>query len=240
MLIKVPLVIAIDGYSSCGKSTLAKRMAKELGYVFVDTGSMYRAVTLYFIRNGVSLNDHHEIEQALQNIELHFKNLDGSNHIFLNEESVEDKIRTLEVSGLVSEVAALSPVRRKMVALQQAMAGHHGIVMDGRDIGTVVFPHADVKIFITADNTIRAQRRLEELKHNNQTANIDDVVNNLAHRDHIDTTRKDSPLRQADDAVLIDNSKLTLDELFDKAMTIVNNVNDKLILRRVKTRTLSD
>jgi CMP/dCMP kinase len=216
-----PLVIAIDGYSSCGKSTLAKQLAKELHYVFVDSGAMYRAVTLYFIEHNIDLENSDQITTALADIHITFQNIQGQNTTFLNGRNVESEIRTLEVSELVSEVAAISIVRRKLVALQRDMMGKCGIIMDGRDIGTVVFPEADLKFFVTADPIIRAQRRYHELISKNQKADLQDVISNLRHRDHIDTTRDDSPLVQASDAIVLDNTDFSIDEQFKFAMEII-------------------
>ena len=216
-----PLVIAIDGYSSCGKSTLAKQLAKELHYVFVDSGAMYRAVTLYFIEHNIDLENSDQITTALADIHITFQNLHGQNTTFLNGRNVESEIRTLVVSELVSEVAAISSVRRKLVALQRDMMGKCGIIMDGRDIGTVGFPEADLKFFVTADPIIRAQRRYHELISKNQKADLQDVISNLMHRDHIDTTRDDSPLVQASDAIVLDNTDFSIDEQFNFAMEII-------------------
>jgi len=218
-LSQLPLVIAIDGYSSCGKSTLAKQLAKELHYVFVDSGAMYRAVTLYFLENNIDLGDGQQVFHALVHINISFQNISGENTTFLNGRNVETEIRTLKVSETVSEVAAISAVRRQLVASQRAMIGKFGMIMDGRDIGTVVFPDADIKFFVTADPIIRAQRRFQELISNNQKADLQDVIFNLQHRDHIDTTRKDSPLKQADDAIVLDNSDFTIMEQFDFALS---------------------
>jgi CMP/dCMP kinase len=215
------MIIAIDGYSSCGKSTLAKQLAKALGYVFVDTGAMYRAVTLFFLQNKVDIKNPSEVINALDKIHIHFENLKGENTTFLNCINVETKIRSIEVSGFVSEVAALSPVRTKMVDLQRNMSGNHGLVMDGRDIGTVVFPQADIKFFITADPGVRAERRYKELTAKGQISTKEEILKNLQHRDHIDTTRDDSPLRQADDAILIDNSLLSIDQQFELALHMI-------------------
>jgi cytidylate kinase len=219
---KKSLIIAIDGYSSCGKSTLAKQVAKELGYVFVDTGAMYRAVTLYFLDNNIDLEDADAVLSSLDNIHIKFENTNGHNTTFLNGENVESKIRSLRVSQMVSEVAAISSVRRKLVDLQRSMSRHTGLVMDGRDIGTVVFPNADIKVFVTADPMIRAQRRYQELLQNNQHADLHEVMSNLSHRDEIDTSRDDSPLRQADDAVVLDNSNFTVEEQFQFVMDLVD------------------
>jgi len=222
-----PLVIAIDGYSSCGKSTLAKQLAKELQYVFVDSGAMYRAVTLYFINNNIDFANSHQISEALSNINITFRNLEGQNTTFLNGRNVESEIRTLAVSELVSEVAAISSVRRKLVALQRAMMGKAGIIMDGRDIGTVVFPEADIKFFVTADPIVRAQRRYQELISKNQKADLHDVISNLRHRDHIDSTREDSPLTQASDAIVIDNTDFSIDEQFQFALKLIQEKQGK-------------
>ncbi len=221
-----PFIIAIDGFSSCGKSTLAKQIAKELDYIFVDTGAMYRATALFFIRSKVNLNDVSQINDALEAMTISFKNIDGNNVTFLNGENVESEIRSLEVSGMVSEVAAIPAVRRKMVALQRNMTDADGVVMDGRDIGTVVFPDADVKFFVTADPLIRAQRRYNEMVAKEEHPDIQEIISNLAHRDHIDSTRDDSPLRQAEDAILLDNTTLTKDEQFELALSFIRQKMD--------------
>lgn len=221
-----PFIIAIDGFSSCGKSTLAKQIAKELDYIFVDTGAMYRATALFFIRSEVNLNDVSQINDALEAMTISFKNIDGNNVTFLNGENVESEIRSLEVSGMVSEVAAIPAVRRKMVALQRNMTDADGVVMDGRDIGTVVFPDADVKLFVTADPLIRAQRRYNEMVAKEEHPDIQEIISNLAHRDHIDSTRDDSPLRQAEDAILLDNTTLTKDEQFELALSFIRQKMD--------------
>jgi CMP/dCMP kinase len=216
-----PLTIAIDGYSSCGKSTLAKQVAKALGYVFVDSGAMYRAVTLYFIEHSVDLEDDAQVHAALEKISITFENLEGKNTTFLNGVNVENEIRSLLVSNLVSEVSTVSAIRRKLVDLQRNLAGTKGIVMDGRDIGTVVFPNADIKFFLTADPMVRAQRRYDELLVKNQQADIHEVIENLAHRDEIDENREDSPLRQAADAILLDNTHFSISDQFDFVMDII-------------------
>ena len=221
-----PFIIAIDGFSSCGKSTLAKQIAKELDYIFVDTGAMYRATALFFIRSEVNLNDVSQINDALEAMTISFKNIDGNNVTFLNGENVESEIRSLEISGMVSEVAAIPAVRRKMVALQRNMTDADGVVMDGRDIGTVVFPDADVKLFVTADPLIRAQRRYNEMVAKEEHPDIQEIISNLAHRDHIDSTRDDSPLRQAEDAILLDNTTLTKDEQFELALSFIRQKMD--------------
>lgn len=218
------IIIAIDGFSSTGKSTLAKELAKRINYGYIDTGAMYRAVTLYFLRNDVDLKEDQKVKAALANVNITFQNIEGINTTFLNGENVEEKIRTLHVSQSVSDVAAISAVRRAMVSLQQAMGDEKGIVMDGRDIGTVVFPYAELKIFVTADPKIRAKRRYDELVAKGQNPKFEEVADNLKERDHIDSTREDSPLRQADDAILIDNSNLTREEQLEKAINMVKNV----------------
>lgn len=216
--ISKPVIIALDGYSSCGKSTLAKQIARHLHFLFVDSGAMYRAATLYFIENNIDVAKDNEVNNALENIHITFKNIDGENITFLNGRNVESEIRSLQVSGLVSEVSAISSVRKKMVELQRQMSSENGIVMDGRDIGTVVFPNADIKFFVTADPIVRAQRRYNELLSKNQKADLHEVISNLEHRDKIDTERADSPLRQADDAILLDNTHYDIDEQFSIVM----------------------
>lgn len=210
---KKNLVIAIDGYSSCGKSTLAKALAKKLGFIYVDSGAMYRAVTLYFLRNHIDVSDDAQVEDALQHIELNFHSRDYESHITLNGEEVSDEIRLMPVSENVSEVSAHKIVRHEMVKQQQRMGKSKNVVMDGRDIGTTVFPHAPVKFFMTADPKIRAERRFKELesKGNNHTT-LEEVFENLAHRDYADTTRKESPLIRAEDAIILDNTDLTQEE----------------------------
>ncbi len=216
------IVIAIDGYSSCGKSTLAKQLAKHLDIMYIDSGAMYRAVTLYFQQQDIDINDVHDVEVALENIHIAFKYIDDLNTTFLNGIDVEYEIRSLAVSQFVSEVAAIPTVRKKMVALQRDLAGKQSVVMDGRDIGTVVFPNADAKFFLTADPEVRAQRRYEELKaKNEENISLEDVLINLRHRDEIDTTRSDSPLRKADDAILIDNTHLSKTQQFDLALSYI-------------------
>ncbi|NEU08161.1 (d)CMP kinase [Flavihumibacter sp. R14] len=202
------IVVAIDGYSSCGKSTLAKALAKKLHFIYVDSGAMYRAVTLFFIRNNISLNDSAAIEQALKDIHLNFHSRDYQTHITLNDEEVSEEIRQMHVSELVSEVSAIKAVRKEMVRQQQRMGKSKNIVMDGRDIGTTVFPFAEVKIFMTADPKIRAERRFKELKSKGEEISLEDIFDNLAHRDFLDTTRKESPLTRAKDAIVLDNTTL--------------------------------
>lgn len=212
------IVIAIDGYSSCGKSTMAKDLAREVGYIYVDTGAMYRAVTLFAMRNGVFDADNNideaRLKALLPDVKLTFKLNSETKlpEVCLNGECVERDIRTLEVSQHVSPIAALPFVREKLVEQQQAMGKEKGIVMDGRDIGTVVFPDAELKIFVTASAEIRAQRRFKELEAKGMPANFDEILQNVEQRDYIDTHRETSPLRQADDALVLDNSHLTIAE----------------------------
>jgi len=205
-------MVAIDGYSSCGKSTLAKALAKELHFIYVDSGAMYRAVALYFLRNNVDLRDEHQIQEALKNVHLNFHSRDYQTHITLNDEEVSEEIRLMPVSEMVSAVAALHDVRFEMVKQQQRMGKSKNVVMDGRDIGTVVFPDAQVKFFMTADPKIRAERRFKELLPKNPDISLEDVFENLAHRDYQDTTRAESPLTRADDAIILDNTDLTQEE----------------------------
>lgn len=217
------LVVAIDGYSSCGKSTLAKALAKKLGFIYIDSGAMYRAVTLYFIRNHVNVNDPEAVASALEHIELNFHSQDYQSHITLNGEEVSEEIRQMPVSETVSEVSANKRVRKEMVRQQQRMGKSKNIVMDGRDIGTTVFPDAPVKFFMTADPKIRAERRYKELKSKGDTTtSLEDVFENLAHRDYADTTREESPLTRADDAIILDNTDLTEAEQLDFALDMVH------------------
>lgn len=212
------IVIAIDGFSSCGKSTMAKDLAREVGYIYVDTGAMYRAVTLFAMRNDVfdaeGNIDETRLKALLPDVKLTFQlnNETKQPEVCLNGENVERYIRTLEVSQHVSPIAALPFVREKLVEQQQAMGNEKGIVMDGRDIGTVVFPNAELKIFVTASAEIRAQRRFKELEAKGMPADFDEILQNVEQRDYIDTHRETSPLRQADDALVLDNSHLTIAE----------------------------
>lgn len=208
------IIIAIDGWSSCGKSTLAKELAHRLHYRYIDSGAMYRAVTLYLLRNEVSVLDVKAVINAIRHIEMHFeRNRDtGENELFLNGENVARRIREMDVASAVSEVAAIKEVRRFAVAQQQKMGKHRGIVMDGRDIGTTVFPDAELKVFMTAEPEVRVKRRWQELLPGNPTISSEEVRANLEHRDHIDSHREESPLRRADDALVLDNSDLTREE----------------------------
>lgn len=206
------ITVAIDGHSSCGKSTMAKALAQAFNYIYVDTGAMYRAVTLYLMQHEIDWRDEETVKGHLPNIKIAFRRIDGQLHTMLNGEDVEGPIRSLAVSQLVSPVATISAVRRHLVALQQEMGKAKGVVMDGRDIGTVVFPKAELKIFLTAETNTRAQRRFDELAGTKRAASLEDIKNNLSERDRIDSTRADSPLRKAKDAVLIDNTNLTPSE----------------------------
>ncbi len=212
------ITIAIDGHSSCGKSTMAKDLARKVGYIYVDTGAMYRSVTLYALRNGLFNDDDSiktdELEQQMDNIHITFQLNEetGRPDTYLNGECVEQEIRSLEVSNHVSPIAALGFVREAMVAQQQLMGQGGGVVMDGRDIGTVVFPNAELKVFVTASAEVRAQRRFKELQEKGMPADFDDILKNVVERDYIDSHREVSPLRQADDALLLDNSNMTIPE----------------------------
>lgn len=209
-----PIIITLDGYSSCGKSTLARQLANELNYVFIDSGAMYRAITLYFLRHHVDWNRVKEVNKALSEITLEFQYNEhtGQSDIFLNDENVEALIRDMLVSEHVSEVSAIKEVREFGVAQQQKMGEKKAMVMDGRDIGTTVFPQAELKIFVTADPAVRVERRFKELFAKNPNITIEEVQNNLEMRDYIDSNREFSPLRKADDAVVLDNSNLTREE----------------------------
>lgn len=222
-LIMKKIIITIDGWSSCGKSTLAKQLAKTLGYIYVDSGAMYRAVTLYFLRNHVDWTDKKEVRTALADISLEFIYNEKSqrSEMHLNGENVEYVIRDLVIAEKVSDVAAIKEVRDFAVAQQQQMGRNKGIVMDGRDIGTVVFPEAELKIFMTADNAVRVERRFRELYEKNPNITVEEVKNNLEMRDYIDSHREVSPLRKAEDAVILDNTNLTEEEQFNAALDLV-------------------
>lgn len=219
------ITIAIDGYSSCGKSTLAKDLARELGYSYIDTGAMYRAVSLYFLDKGIIKENGEFVYQAkdfLDEIHIDFKFDAELNKslVYLNGENVEDKIRNLRVSNVVSQVSAVKEVRSKLVALQQKMGKDKGVVMDGRDIGIVVFPNAEIKLFMTADTNVRTERRFEELRAKGQETSMEKVRQNLENRDRIDTTREESPLRQAEDAIILDNSDMNIEKQLRYALHI--------------------
>ncbi len=219
------IIVTIDGLSSCGKSTLARQLARKLGYLYIDSGAMYRAITLYFLRNNVNWNESSEVKAALKDINLHFSvnSFTHQSEIFLNDENVEYIIRDIVVAEKVSEVAAIREVREFAVAQQQKMGQKKGIVMDGRDIGTTVFPDARVKIFMTADEAVRVERRYTEMFDKNPNITIDEVKANIAMRDYIDSNREISPLRKADDAVVLDNTNLSEKEQLDLAMKMVQS-----------------
>lgn len=216
--------IAIDGWSSCGKSTMARQLAKELNYIFIDSGAMYRGIALYFIQHRLDLHDHNAVEKALENIKLSFqKNIHtGNNEIWMNGENVEQRIREMEVASKVSDVAAIKEVREFAVAQQQLIGKDKGVVMDGRDIGTTVFPEAELKIFMTANVDVRVERRFKELSIKNPLISIEEVKANLQTRDHVDSTREVSPLKKANDALVLDNSELTPEEQFSMALRWAN------------------
>jgi len=218
------IIVAIDGYSSCGKSTIAKALAQYAGYTYVDTGAMYRAIGLYTLQNGLTENE--DIIAALPDIRVGFRRVDGAQHVTLNGEDVESRIRTLEAGNRASQVSQIKEVRAFLVAQQQKMGEEKGIVMDGRDIGTVVFPNAELKLFLTASPEVRAQRRYDELVAKGENPDFAAVLADVNERDYRDTHRAESPLKQAEDAIVVDNSHMTPDEqmeviygLFDKQIT---------------------
>ncbi|MGY5847556.1 (d)CMP kinase [Salegentibacter sp. HM20] len=222
------ITIAIDGHSSTGKSTVAKQLAKELGYIYVDSGAMYRAVTLFAMRKLFVSDSNFDKEALLRhlpfiNIKFVFDEEQGFGEVYLNDENVEKEIRLLEVSQQVSKVAAIPEVRKKLVKLQQEMGRDRGVVMDGRDIGTVVFPDADLKLFMTASTEKRAQRRYDELRGRGDEVSFEEVLKNVKERDYLDTTREDSPLLKADDAIEIDNSLMNLEEQFKKVLKLAKD-----------------
>lgn len=226
------IIIAIDGHSSCGKSTMAKSLAKELGYVYIDSGAMYRVVTLHALRKGLIKNgkpDTEKVINELKNIKITFQWDDaaGKNTTFLNGENVEDEIRQLEVSQNVSPISTIAEVRTEMVKQQRENGKNKGIVMDGRDIGTVVFPNAELKIFMTASPEIRAQRRFLELKEKGLEVDFDDILKNVEGRDKIDSTREVSPLKKADDAIVLDNSNLTREEQLQWTLDRVKEITEE-------------
>ncbi len=216
------IVVAIDGYSSCGKSTLAKALAKKLHFIYVDSGAMYRAVTLYFLRNNTDLSNHDLIIDALDHIDLNFHSRDYESHILLNGEEVSEEIRQMLVSENVSRISAIKEVRQAMVKQQQKMGRSKNMVMDGRDIGTVVFPNAQLKLFMTADPKIRAERRYKELSAKGEEVSLEEIFENIAHRDFQDTTREESPLMRAEQAIVLDNTNLTPEEQLDFALEKVS------------------
>ena len=227
------LIIAIDGYSSCGKSTVAREVARRLGLQYIDSGAMYRAVTLYFLRNHIpvpspdqALYSSPELNDHLDRMHINFRinPESGASEVYLNSENVEHHIRSMEVNDSVSQVSAIPEVRTRLVQLQQQAAEHHGIVMDGRDIGTTVFPGADLKIFMTADAGVRAERRFIELKARGVQVDLDSILKNVVDRDHIDSHREISPLRKANDAIVLDNTYLSREEQVDFVMDKVREL----------------
>jgi cytidylate kinase len=224
------IIITLDGFSSCGKSTLARQLANELNYVFVDSGAMYRAITLYFLRHRIDWNHQEEVLHALKNITLDFQyNANtGKSDMYLNHEDVEVFIREMHVSNNVSAVSTVKEVREFAVAQQQLMGNKKGIVMDGRDIGTTVFPNAELKIFVVADPAIRVERRYKEMYEKNPNISIDEVKNNLESRDYIDSHREVSPLRKAEDAVELDNSNLTREEQLEVVLKWAKEIINKV------------
>jgi CMP/dCMP kinase len=217
------IIITIDGWSSCGKSTLAKQLAKNLNYVYIDSGAMYRAITLYFLRNHIDWTDDMEVKNAITEINLHFEPNEktGQSEIFLNEENVEYLIRDLIIADKVSDIAAIAAVRTFAVAQQQKMGAKKGIVMDGRDIGTTVFPNAELKFFMTADIAVRVERRFKEMFEKNPNVLLDDVKHNLEMRDYIDSHREVSPLIKAEDAIVLDNTNIDMEEQLKIAIKYV-------------------
>jgi len=221
------IIIAIDGYSACGKSTLAKDLARVLDYTFIDSGAMYRGSTLFFIRKGLANIkdiDQEQIIESLDEFELSFQRVEGKNCLFLNHENVEDEIRQPHVADLVSQVSSIKELRHKLVAVQRGIGENGGIVMDGRDIGSVVFPDAELKIFVTATEEIRAQRRFDELKANGISGTMESVKENLSKRDYQDTHRKESPLIQVADALVLDNSNLSREEQLEWVLEKVHKL----------------
>ncbi len=222
------ITVAIDGYSSCGKSTLAKALAQKLNYNYIDTGAMYRAVTLYCLRNNIIVNSELNLPKLLESLDaiqvsFVYNNTTKSSEVFLNGEHVEKDIRTLEVANHVSKIASIKAVREKMVSLQREMGKHKGVIMDGRDIGTHVFPDAELKLFMTADNDVRAQRRLDELMSKGEHHTLEEVKHNIEKRDYDDTTRKESPLIQAKDAIVLDNTDLSKEEQLNYVIKLIDD-----------------
>lgn len=213
------IIVAIDGYSSCGKSTIAKALAKYAGYTYVDTGAMYRATALYAQRQGLT-DDLAQVVPLLANVHISFTHTENGQHVMLNNEDVESQIRTLEIGNLASQISTIKEVRAFLVAQQQAMGEQKGIVMDGRDIGTVVFPQAELKLFLTATPEVRAQRRYDELKAKGENPILADVLADVNDRDYRDTHRAESPLRQADDALVVDNSHMTREEQMEHIINV--------------------
>lgn len=230
------IIIAVDGYSSCGKSTLAKQLAKALNYIYIDSGAMYRAVTLYCLRKNIDVNNAAAVINALPNIHIDFRrNAQGDNECYLNGDNVEAHIRSQSVADNVSEVSLIKEVRQFLVQKQQEMGQARGIVMDGRDIGTVVFPDAELKVFLTADLHTRTQRRYEELLSKGIMTTLEEVSQNLQHRDHLDTHRQESPLYRAKDAILLDNTLLTREKQFQ----MVFNMAQRIIAESTTTEQIN-
>lgn len=219
--------IAIDGYSSCGKSTLAKALAKRLGYTYIDSGAMYRAITLYMLNHNVDINNETAVAHALESVNINIQTGENGNIIFLNNVDVSAAIRTMHVANKVSEVAAIGIVRKKAVAQQRALGAQKGVIMDGREIGSVVFPDAELKIFMTADPEVRVKRRYDELKVTQSDITMEEVRANLSHRDHIDTTRAIDPLIQTEDAIVLDNSFLSQEEQLALVESWVKDILDQ-------------
>ena len=226
------ITIAIDGHSSCGKSTIAKKLARSLGYVYIDTGAMYRAVSLFAIRSDLfetgHLNKQHLIS-SLDDLKINFvyNNLDQKSEVILNGENIESLIRGMEVSSKVSEIATIKEVREKMVAIQREMGKNKGVVMDGRDIGSVVFPNAELKLFVTARDEVRAQRRMKELSEKGETVSFEEVLENIQSRDFTDSTRAESPLIQTEDAIVLDNSDLSFSEQNQMVLSFAEKAIEK-------------
>ena len=224
---KKKLTIAIDGFSACGKSTLAKDLAKKLDYIFIDSGAMYRGVALYCLENELIIDAEPSVDRIIENlnhIQLEFKTIDQQSLLFLNNRNVSTEIRENAVANVVSKIATIKDVRQKLVAEQQKMGEKGGIIMDGRDIASVVFPRADLKLFVTADTKIRIQRRLDELKNKGITSSFDEVANNLKERDFIDSTRAESPLIQVEDAIVLDNTNLNREEQVEWVMKLIEQL----------------
>lgn len=220
-LLMKKIIIAIDGYSACGKSTTAKEVANIFHYRYIDSGAMYRAVTLYFLEHHISITNPKEVEKALSDIKITFRtNRQGISETYLNNLVVEKEIREMRVAEKVSEVSALAPVRKAMVEQQRKLGKEKGVVMDGRDIGTVVFPEADLKMFLTANIMVRAYRRQQELLEREELVDLAEIITNLQKRDHLDSTRKESPLVQAKDSILLDTSNITIDEEVDEVVRL--------------------
>lgn len=224
------IIIAIDGYSSCGKSTIAKGLAKKLSYNYIDTGAMYRAITLYFLNHNVKLDDDASVEVALLNIRIdfHYNEEKGASDTYLNGIYVEDEIRTLRISSEVSKVSAIRQVREFLMVQQRLIGENKGVIMDGRDIGTTIFPNAELKLFMTASDEVRSERRFQEMIEKGEKVTREEVLHNLVERDRIDSTREFSPLRQADDAIVMDNSELSMAEQLELVLDMVQRLTTAL------------